>query len=159
MEWDGILANLPLDIRTFIFTRYRGRGRRRKFPPLSDILSISRGIFKWPEQQQVVNPFFKGFSLGTGSVRGREGEGNSYGTVPPSLPSSSRSSRPFSNRARFPSPGQFSLSHRCAERIARLPLGVSNRMPLPSRLRNFVLEKEIPRNGGKRGGHLTFTGS
>lgn len=86
MEWDGILANLPLDIRTFIFTRYRGRGRRRKFPPLSDILSISRGIFKWPEQQQVVNPFFKGFSLGTGSVRGREGEGNSYGTVPPSPP-------------------------------------------------------------------------
>lgn len=40
-----ILANLPLDIRTFIFTRYRvGRGG---FPPFSDILSISRGIFKW----------------------------------------------------------------------------------------------------------------
>lgn len=101
MEWDGILANLPLDIRTFIFTRYRGRGRRRKFPPLSDILSISRGIFKWPEQQQVVNPFFKGFSLGTGSVRGREGEGNSYGTVPPSLPPSlfSIQSTVFQSRA------------------------------------------------------------
>lgn len=26
---------------------------------LSDILSISRGIFKWVEQQQVVNPFFR----------------------------------------------------------------------------------------------------
>lgn len=29
-------------------------------PSFSDILSISRGIFKWLLQQQVVNPFFKG---------------------------------------------------------------------------------------------------
>lgn len=29
-------------------------------PSFSDILSISRGIFKWFRQQQVVNPFFKG---------------------------------------------------------------------------------------------------
>lgn len=29
-------------------------------PFFSDILSISRGIFKWLCQQQVVNPFFKG---------------------------------------------------------------------------------------------------
>lgn len=29
-------------------------------PSFSDILSISRGIFKWLRQQQVVNPFFKG---------------------------------------------------------------------------------------------------
>lgn len=29
-------------------------------PSYSDILSISRGIFKWLRQQQVVNPFFKG---------------------------------------------------------------------------------------------------
>lgn len=31
-------------------------------PFFSDILSISRGIFKWLCQQQVVNPFFKGSS-------------------------------------------------------------------------------------------------
>lgn len=31
-------------------------------PFFSDILSISRGIFKWLRQQQVVNPFFKGSS-------------------------------------------------------------------------------------------------
>lgn len=33
-------------------------------PSFSDILSISRGIFKW-RQQQVVNPFFKGSTTTT----------------------------------------------------------------------------------------------
>lgn len=38
----------------------RARSRVDLFSLLSDILSISRGIFKWLCQQQVVNPFFKG---------------------------------------------------------------------------------------------------
>lgn len=51
-----------------------GFGRREgKLPSFSDILSISRGIFKWPGQQQVVNPFFKGFAWHRFGLRSRRG--------------------------------------------------------------------------------------
>lgn len=50
----------------YIYKRAGGSGlafgREGRLPSFSDILSISRGIFKWPGQQQVVNPFFKGFA-------------------------------------------------------------------------------------------------
>lgn len=92
---------------TFIFTSGlsgfgRGEGEKR-LPSFSDILSISRGIFKWPGQQQVVNPFFKGFAWHRGE------EGNSFGRV---FPSFSREYR------EDPPPPPFSLSSRRQHRLA-----------------------------------------
>lgn len=112
-------------------------------PSFSDILSISRGIFKWLRQQQVVNPFFKGstatvrfevarvkrtpsgdllvsFTLSLTAASFRPRQALFIVPFPPKLPSRREPANlcTFSNHAvSFPVPSLPPLS-----RIPRLPL-------------------------------------
>lgn len=115
-------------------------------PSSSDILSISRGIFKWLRQQQVVNPFFKGY---TATVRfevarvKRTPSGDLFVFFTPSL--TAASFRPRQAPSRPPNPGLDTSQPTFARfPITPFPTPFHRYERIPQRLHGLRGEKGFP---------------